>query len=140
MLVFFSAIRRELSFVPDMLVPKDFILLGQSYDWWEDSFLLVVTLTALGSLIYSWRYVVAVLKGVPKWLYAFTGTLLVFQYLGEHHIGFDHNLGVWVEEVSEGIIYLTALIYLWRFKLTEFNQQLQQRLPTAALKSKALVE
>ena len=64
-LVFVAVIRRELNYLPDLLVPSDFLLLGQSYDWWEDSVLTVIYLIALGLLAYSRRYLWAVLKNVP---------------------------------------------------------------------------
>ena len=47
-LIFVSVIRRELNYLPDLLVPSDFLMLGQSYDWWEDSVLTVIYLIALG--------------------------------------------------------------------------------------------
>ncbi|WP_261862718.1 hypothetical protein [Psychrobacter sp. JCM 18900] len=61
-LIFVSVIRRELNYLPDLLVPSDFSMLGQSYDWWEDSVLTVIYLVALGLLVYSRHYLWAVLK------------------------------------------------------------------------------
>lgn len=56
LLVFVAVIRRELNYLPDLLVPSDFSLLNQSYDWWEDSVLTVIYLVALGLLVYSRHY------------------------------------------------------------------------------------
>ena len=65
-LIFVSVIRRELNYLPDLLVPSDFLMLGQSYDWWEDSFLTVIYLVALGLLVYSRHYLWAMLKECVK--------------------------------------------------------------------------
>lgn len=127
-LIFFSALRRELSFVPELVVPEGFMLLGKTYEWWEDSILLIVILIALGSLAYAWRYLWAVLKGVPLFLYVITSLLLIIQYMGENSIGFAHDAGMVTEEVAEAIIYIIALLYLWRFKLIEFDSQLAKSL------------
>lgn len=61
-LIFVAVIRRELNYLPDLLVPSDFLLLGQSYDWWEDSILTIIYLVALGLLAYARHYLWAVLK------------------------------------------------------------------------------
>ena len=128
LLIFFSALRRELSFVPELFVPEGFMLLGKTYEWWEDGILLIVTLIALGSLAYAWRYLWAILKNVPPFLYVLTTVLVIIQYMGENSIGFSHDMGMIVEEVAEAIIYIIALIYLWRFKLNEFDGQLAKSL------------
>ncbi|MGP5177433.1 hypothetical protein [Psychrobacter aquimaris] len=47
-LVFFAVIRRELNYLPDLLVPTDFMLLSHSYDWWEDVVLTIVYLLIIG--------------------------------------------------------------------------------------------
>jgi len=122
-LVFLSALRRELSFLSDALVPEDFVFIGQSYDWWEDAALLVITLTALGLLIYARRYVWAVLKEVPKKLYIVTAILVVVQYVAENEMGFSTVSGNIIEELCEVIIYIIAFVYLWRFKLDDFNSR-----------------
>lgn len=122
-LVFLSALRRELSFLSDALVPEDFVFIGQSYDWWEDAVLLVITLTALVLLIYARRYVWAVLKEVPKKLYIVTAILVVVQYVAENEMGFSTVSGNIIEELCEVIIYIIAFVYLWRFKLDDFNSR-----------------
>lgn len=120
-LIFFSALRRELSFLSDILVPDGFLFLGASYEWWEDVVLFFITVTALGLLIYAWNYVSAVLKEVPKQLYIVTSLLVVLQYVAENEIGFSTLSGNIVEELCEAIIYTIAFVYLWRFKLDDFN-------------------
>ncbi|MGP5687047.1 hypothetical protein ACTXOU_13885, partial [Psychrobacter glacincola] len=64
-LVFFAVIRRELNYLPDLLVPTDFVLFSHSYDWWEDLVLTIVYVLIVGLLAYSWRYLWAILKKVP---------------------------------------------------------------------------
>lgn len=120
-MVFFSALRRELSFLSDRLVPEDFLWLGKNYEWWEDTVLLIIALAALGLLIYARRYVWAVLKEVPKKLYIIVTLLVIVQYLAENEIGFNTFSGTLVEELCEAVIYIIAFIYLWRFKLDGFN-------------------
>lgn len=120
-MVFLSALRRELSFLPDLLVPEDFLWLGKSYEWWEDAVLLIIILAALGLLIYARRYVRAVLKEVPKKLYIIVTILVIIQYLAENGIGFNAISGGIVEELCEAVIYIIAFVYLWRFKLDDFN-------------------
>lgn len=122
-LVFLSALRRELSFLPDLLVPEDFLWLGKSYEWWEDAVLLIIILAALGLLIYARRYVWAVLKEVPKKLYIIVTILVIIQYLAENGIGFNAISGGIVEELCEAVIYIIAFVYLWRFKLDDFNMR-----------------
>ena len=120
-LVFFSVIRRELSYLSDVLVPEDFVLLGHSYDWWEDRVLLVIIVATLILLVRARHYFWSVLKNVPKSLYLGVAVLAVLQYMGENAIMFPHEFGEVVEELSENVIYMIALIYLWRFKLSTFD-------------------
>ena len=119
-LSFVAVIRRELNYLPDLLVPDDFSFLSQSYDWWEDSVLTVIYLVALGLFAYSRRYLWAVLKSVHVSLYLGVTALVIVQYMGENAIGFPHTLGGIVEELAETAIYAIALTYIWRFNLTEF--------------------
>ncbi|SUD89902.1 hypothetical protein [Psychrobacter phenylpyruvicus] len=120
-LVFLSAIRRELSFLSDILVPEGFLLLGASYEWWEDAVLFLIAVTALGLLTYAWHYVSAVLKQVPTALYIVIFLLVILQYVAENEIGFSAISGNIVEELCELIIYTITFMYLWRFKLDDFN-------------------
>lgn len=127
-LIFFTVIRRELNYLPDLFVPSDFSFLSQSYDWWEDSVLTVIYVVALGLLAYSRHYLWAVLKNVPVSLYLIVTVLAVIQYMGENAIVFPHSIGGIVEEVAETIIYTIALVYLWRFKLTDYELYLSRKL------------
>ncbi|WP_227677910.1 hypothetical protein [Psychrobacter frigidicola] len=127
-LVFFTVMRRELSYLSDTLVPSDFIFLSQSYDWWEDSVLLGIYVIAISLLIYSWRYFWAVLKNTALSLYIGVAVLALIQYMGENAIVFPETLGGMVEEISEDIIYSIALIYLWVFNLAYFEAQLTYKL------------
>ena len=127
-LIFVAVIRRELNYLPDLLVPSDFSMLGQSYDWWEDSVLTVIYLVALGLLTYSRHYLWAVLKNVPVSLYLSVTVLAIVQYMGENAIIFPHTFGEIVEELAETAIYAIALTYLWRFKLTDYESCLVQKL------------
>lgn len=120
-LVFFSVIRRELSYLSDLLVPEDFMLIGHSYDWWEDRILLVIIVAMLILLVRARHYFWTVLKNIPKSLYLGVAVLAVLQYMGENAIMFPHEFGEVVEETSENIIYMIALIYLWQFKLSIFE-------------------
>lgn len=120
-LVFIAVLRRELNHLPDLLVSSDFLLLGQTYEWWEDSVLVLLYLSLLSLLIYSWRYCWAVLKRTPPLLYILVALLAVIQYMGENAIVFPENLGVMVEELTEIIIYSIALYYVWTFGLTVFE-------------------
>lgn len=126
-LVFLAVIRRELNFLPDVLVPKSLLWHGHSYDRWEDGVLTVVYLLILGLLAYSWRYVVSVLKSTPLTLYLAVALLAILQYMGENHFLIPEAIGLMVEEVCEDIIYAIALIYLWRFDLITFNQNFNRR-------------
>jgi len=105
-LIFVSVIRRELNYLPDLLVPSDFLMLGQSYDWWEDSVLTVIYLVALGLLAYSRHYLWAVLKNVPVTLYISVIVLAAIQYMGENAIMFPHTFGEIVEELADYESYL----------------------------------
>ncbi|WP_201600395.1 hypothetical protein [Psychrobacter piscatorii] len=99
-LIFVAVIRRELNYLPDLLVPSDFSFLNQSYDWWEDSVLTVIYLVALGLLAYSRHYLWAVLKNVPVSLYLIVTALAIIQYMGENAIMFPHTFGEIVEELA----------------------------------------
>lgn len=121
-LVFFTAIRRELNYLPDLFVPSDFLLLSHSYDWWEDGVLTVVYLIIVSLLIYSWRYLWAVLKDVEISLYIIVAVLAGLQYMGENAIIFPQDFGIVIEEMSEAIIYGIALVYLWQLKLTDYEK------------------
>lgn len=120
-LVFFAVIRRELNYLPELLIPSDFSLLGHSYDWWEDSVLTVIYLLIVGLLIYSWRYLKAVLKDVDVSLYVIVVLLAIIQYMGENAIVFPYAAGGIIEELAETAIYGIALLYLWKFKLAAFE-------------------
>ena len=120
-LVFFEVIRRELNYLPELFIPSDFSLLTHSYDWWEDNVLAIILLVIIGLLAYSWRYLWAVLKDINISLYIAVAVLAVLQYMGENAIVIPERIGEMVEEVSETIIYTIALIYLWRFKLGDFE-------------------
>lgn len=122
-LVFFAVIRRELNYLPDLLVPSDFMLLSHSYDWWEDSVLTVVYLLIVGLLIYSWRYLWAILKKVPISLYIIVAVLAVLEYMGENATMIPEAFGIVMEELSETVIYGIALTYLWRLNLNDYNCQ-----------------
>lgn len=119
-LIFMAAIRRELSYLSDVWVPNNFALLSHSYDWWEDMVLTLVFVLMVGLLTYAWRYLWAILKKVPLYLYCSIAALAVMQYMGEHAIGFPEAFGVIVEELSETSIYAIALIYLWRLNPSDY--------------------
>ncbi|MES1965486.1 hypothetical protein M0N77_09160 [Psychrobacter sp. AH5] len=68
------------------------------------------------------------MKTTPLWLYLSVLVLALLQYTGENAIGFSHSSGLVVEELSETAIYLMALGYLWSFKVTDFEEPLEQRL------------
>lgn len=123
-LVFLTVIRRELNFLPQILGVDGLSMLGYSYDWWEDGVLLVLYLCAAGLLLYSWRYLAAVLKSVPLPLYGTVAVLAALQYMGENAILIPPALGVMVEESCEDVIYTIALMYLYYFDVAVFNRQL----------------
>ena len=103
--------------MPDLFVPSDFLLLNHAYDWWEDTVLLILYIVIVSFLIYSWRYFGAVLKHTPVMIYLSVAVLAVFQYMGENAIFFPETFGLMVEELTEGITYAIALVYLWNFNL-----------------------
>lgn len=125
-LVFFAVIRRELNYLPDLLVPTDFMLFSHSYDWWEDLVLTIVYLLIVGLLAYSWRYLWVILKKVPVYLYFSVAALALLEYMGENAIMIPEALGVITEELSETAIYGIALIYLWRLNLNEYDCQAEE--------------
>ena len=127
-LVFFEVIRRELNYLPELFIPSDFSLLTHSYDWWEDSVLTIVLIVIIGLLFYSWRYLWAVLKGINISLYIVVAVLAVLQYMGENAILIPESIGEMVEEIAETVIYAIALVYLWRFKLIDFDKHLDHQL------------
>ncbi|WP_367106583.1 hypothetical protein [uncultured Psychrobacter sp.] len=110
--------------MPDLFIASDFSFLSYSYDWWEDSVLLVVYILTLGLLVYSWRYLWALLKSTALLIYISVAVLALIQYMGENAIGFPHDLGIMVEELSEGTIYSIALFYLLSFRLVDFENRL----------------
>lgn len=118
-LVFFVVMRRELNHLPDLFITSDFMLLSHSYDWWEDAILTVVYLLMVGLLVYSRHYLWAVLKKVPVSLYLTVAALALLQYMGENAIVFSKDFGVIVEELAETVVYGIALLYLWRFELSD---------------------
>ncbi|MGO2672184.1 hypothetical protein ACTXMV_00070 [Psychrobacter celer] len=87
----------------------------------EDCVLTVVYLMIVGLLAYSWHYLLAVLKRVPISLYLTVAVLALLEYMGENMIGIPETLGVVIEELSETAIYAIALIYLWRFTLSDYD-------------------
>lgn len=99
------------------------MLLSYSYDWWEHKVLLVIYLLTAGFLIYSWRYAWTILRRTPVSLYLSVAVLALLQYMGENAIVFPETLGMMVEELTEGIVYSIALIYLWNLKLANFEVQ-----------------
>ena len=121
MLVFFEVIRRELNYLPELFIPSDFSLLTHSYDWWEDNVLAIILLVIIGLLAYSWRYLWAVLKDINISLYIAVAVLAVLQYMGENAIVIPESIGEMVEEIAETSVYAIALIYLWRFQMSDFE-------------------
>ena len=120
-LVFFEVIRRELNYLPELFIPSDFSLLTHSYDWWEDNVLAIILLVIIGLLAYSWRYLWAVLKDINISLYIAVAVLAVLQYMGENAIVIPESIGEMVEEIAETSVYAIALIYLWRFQMSDFE-------------------
>ena len=80
-----------------------------------------VYLLIVGFLTYSWRYLWAVLKKVPLSLYLTVVALALLEYMGENAILIPESIGEMVEEIAETSVYAIALIYLWRFKLGDFE-------------------
>ena len=126
--VFFAVIRRELNYVPELFISSDFSFLNHSYDWWEDAVLLTVYLLIVGLLAYSWRYLWTILKKVPVSLYIAVVVLALLEYMGENAIFIPENMGEIVEEIAETSVYAIALIYLWRFKLIDFESHVSYQL------------
>lgn len=126
-LVFFIVIRRELNYLADVFIPSGFSIWSHSYDWWEDSVLLLIYIITAGLLIYSWRYFWVLLKDTAIALYIIVAALALLQYMGENAIGFSPEIGVAVEELSENIIYTIALLYLLSFDLSDFEGRLSNR-------------
>lgn len=126
-LVFFAVIRRELNYVPDLFISSDFSFLNHSYDWWEDAVLTVVYLLIIGLLAYSWRYLWAVLRSVPIAIYASIIVLAILEYMGENYIIIPESIGEIVEELAETGVYAIALVYLWQFKLIDFEEYLSHK-------------
>ena len=120
-LVFFEVIRRELNYLPELFIPSDFSLLTHSYDWWEDNVLAIILLVIIGLLAYSRRYLWAVLKDINISLYIAVAVLAVLQYMGENAIVIPESIGEMVEEIAETSVYAIALIYLWRFQMSDFE-------------------
>ena len=123
-LTFFAVIRRELNYVPELFISSDFSLLNQSYDWWEDAVLLMIYLLIIGLLAYTWRYLWAVFKSVPVYLYLMIVGLALLEYMGENAIMIPQGLGEIIEEMAETGVYAIALVYIWRFKSPIFEENL----------------
>ena len=127
-LIFFAVIRRELNYLPELFISSDFSLLNHSYDWWEDAVLLIVYLSIVGLLAYTWRYLWAVLKSVPVSLYFIVVALATLEYMGENTIIIPESIGQIVEEIAETGVYAVALVYLCRFKIIDFERDLSYKL------------
>ena len=123
-LTFFAVIRRELNYLPELLIASDFSLLNHSYDWWEDAVLLIIYLLIVALLAYTWRYLWAVLKSVPVYLYLMIVGLALLEYMGENAIMIPQGLGEIVEEIAETGVYTIAFVYIWRFKPLVFEEKL----------------
>ena len=122
--IFTLVLRKELNYLPDLLVPANFLWLGQGYDWWEDMILSIFGGIALVLLAMSRPYWVYILKRVPLILYVIVAVLAALQYVGEHAILFSEASGVMIEELSEDIVYTIALVYLWRLGLVTLEQKM----------------
>lgn len=127
-LIFFAVIRRELNYLPELFISSDFSLFNHSYDWWEDAVLLIVYLSIVGLLAYAWRYLWAILKSVPVSLYLIVVALAILEYMGENAIIIPESIGQIVEEIAETGVYAVALVYLWRFKIIDFERHLSHKL------------
>ncbi|WP_435979943.1 hypothetical protein [Psychrobacter sp. DM4] len=123
-LIFFTVIRRELNHLPELVIPSNLLLFNHTYEWWEDTVLIIIYVIALGLLVYAWRYLWSLLKRVPVSLYLTVTLLAILQYMGENTIVFSESVGVAIEELTEGIVYAIALWYLWTFTLSDFEKQL----------------
>ena len=126
-LTFFAVIRRELNYLPELLIASDFSVLNHSYDWWEDALLLIIYLLIVGLLAYSWRYLWAILKSVPVYLYLMIVGLALLEYMCENAIMIPQALGEIVEELAETGVYAIALIYIWHFKPLMFEMLLSNK-------------
>lgn len=126
-LTFFAVVRRELNYLPEFFISSDFSLLNHSYDWWEDAVLLTIYLLIVGLLAYTWRYLWAVLKSVPAYIYFMIVGLALFEYMGENAIMISQHFGEIIEEMSETGVYAIALIYLWQFKPLTFEELLSHK-------------
>ena len=123
-LTFFAVIRRELNYLPELLIASDFSLLNHSYDWWEDAVLLIIYLLIVALLAYTWRYLWAVLKSVPVYLYLMIVGLALLEYMGENAIMIPQGLGEFIEEVAETGVYAIAFTYLLHFRPLVFEEKL----------------
>lgn len=126
-LTFFAVIRRELNYLPELIIASDFSLLNHSYDWWEDIVLTVIYLIIIGLLVYTWRYLWIVLKSVPVYVYLLIISLALLEYMGENAILISQGIGEVIEEMSETGVYAIALFYLWQFKPLVFESYLSHR-------------
>ena len=122
--IFFLVLRKELNYLPDLIVPAGFSWLGQGYDWWEDMLLSIGGAIALVMLVLSRHYWWYIIKRVPLILYVIVIALAVLQYIGEHAILFSESSGVMVEELAEATVYTIALVYLWRLGLPALEQKM----------------
>ncbi len=126
-LTFFAVIRRELNYLPELLISSDFSLLNHTYDWWEDAVLTVVYLLIIGLLAYTWQYLCAVLKSVPVYVYLLIVSFALLEYMGENAILIPQGIGEIIEEMSETGVYAIALLYLWQFKPLVFERYLSHQ-------------
>ncbi|MGO1781795.1 MAG: hypothetical protein ACTHZO_05440 [Moraxellaceae bacterium] len=133
MLIFFAVIRRELNYLPDLFVSSDFVLLNYPYDWWEDGILAMIYAMTVGLLTYARHYLWSILRQVPFSLYFTVSALILLEYMGENNIIIPEALGVIVEELSETVIYVIALSYLWRLSLNDHNRQAKKIQPVPLL-------
>lgn len=67
-------------------------------------------------------------KNTPITLYLVVAVLATVQYMGENAIVFPHAFGAIIEELTEATIYSIALVYLWNFKLIDFEACLSNKL------------
>ena len=121
-MVFLAILRRELNFLPDLLIANDFMILGRGYDWWEDAVLTVLYVSIITLLLYSRHYLVHVLKHWSIKIYMAVALLAIIQYMGENAILFSEHLGMAVEELCEVIIYIIAITCLWQLELSQFEE------------------
>ena len=62
------------------------------------------------------------IKKVPVSLYIAVVALALLEYMGENAIFIPESIGEIVEEIAETGVYAIAVIYLWAFKLGEFER------------------